>query len=110
MNTTSKAVGGAITQAKGALSTWWSAMTTVQPPQQSDNLTGTAIKEEEKGEEEESGFTSHIEIVPNSPTARANVQEIASEAAEEFLESEMAEARSETQLGGGHKEGEVFSV
>lgn len=31
VNTTSKAVGGAILQAKGALSNWWSAMTT-QPP------------------------------------------------------------------------------
>lgn len=30
VNTTSKAVGGALTQAKGALSNWWSSMTT--PP------------------------------------------------------------------------------
>lgn len=32
VNTTSKAVGGAILQAKGALSNWWSAMTITQPP------------------------------------------------------------------------------
>lgn len=31
VNTTSKAVGGAILQAKGAITNWWSAMTT-QPP------------------------------------------------------------------------------
>lgn len=32
VNTTSKAVGGAILQAKGALSNWWSSMTTAPPP------------------------------------------------------------------------------
>lgn len=32
VNTTSKAVGGAITQAKGALSNWWSAITTQPTP------------------------------------------------------------------------------
>lgn len=31
VNTTSKAVGGAILQAKGALSNWWSSMTTAPP-------------------------------------------------------------------------------
>lgn len=32
VNTTSKAVGGAISQAKGALSNWWSAITTQPTP------------------------------------------------------------------------------
>lgn len=30
VNTTSRAVGGALTQAKGAISSWWSAITTQQ--------------------------------------------------------------------------------
>lgn len=40
VNTTSKAVGGAISTAKGALSNWWSAMTT-QPPPLSNESTST---------------------------------------------------------------------
>lgn len=38
VNTTSRAVGGAISQAKGALSSWWSSITTAPPA----NSTGAA--------------------------------------------------------------------
>lgn len=69
------------------------------------------ISEEDLKDEEEE---VDIEIVANKgvdPVASTNhnVQEIACEA-EEFLESEVAEARSETELGAGHKTGEVFTV
>ncbi|EDW27506.1 GL20243 [Drosophila persimilis] len=47
VNTTSRAVGGAISQAKGAFSSWWSSITTV--PANPGNGTGT-LSDSEDGE------------------------------------------------------------
>lgn len=57
VNTTSKAVGGAILQAKGALSNWWSSMTTTPPAtvaqSSPDSAPASADDTEEDGQEPE---------------------------------------------------------
>ncbi|GAB0096347.1 late secretory pathway protein AVL9 homolog [Sergentomyia squamirostris] len=50
VNTTSKAVGGALLQAKGALSTWWSTITTTPPQAQTNSRPPTA--ESRNGQED----------------------------------------------------------
>lgn len=45
VNTTSKAVGGAILQAKGALSNWWSAISTHPPIQPSTDVSNSVHTE-----------------------------------------------------------------
>lgn len=130
MNTTTKAVGGAITNAKGALSNWWSSMTTHQAQQ---------LQTMAQDERHENVDDDDLEIVASVPVAedftvsvssrgdgrdgagtkRGVVQEIGMPA-EEFLESEVEVARQEvppgtdgmhtSEGGGGRTEGEVFTV
>ena len=94
VNTTSKAVGGAITQAKGAFSNWWSSMTTQQQQQQPQSA-GDPDRIEE-GEE----------VVDGRP-AKKDPQEIGTPA-EEFLESEVETARQEVPRE--HQVGDVFTA
>lgn len=136
VNTTSKAVGGAITQAKGAFSNWWSSMTT-QPKGQ---IGGGEANDQEELEGE--GDDDDLEIVEESHQQQQSksvksvvdqdrgqrrgvgqddnviINEIGTPA-EEFLESEMEVARKEVptirekqgvdeeQM---HKTGDVFTV
>lgn len=97
VNTTSKAVGGAITHAKGALSNWWSSMTTAQQ------------QIEQKGEGDrriaESVDEDDLEIV----VAAQEQQDVP---AEEFLESEVEVARKEVPPvpEKSSRAGDVFTV
>ena len=93
VNTTSKAVGGAITQAKGAFSNWWSSMTSQQ--QQQPQSAGDTDRIEE-GEE-----------VVDGRSPKQDPQEIGTPA-EEFLESEVETARQEVPRE--HQVGDVFTA
>lgn len=90
VNTTSKAVGGAITHAKGALSNWWSSMTTAQQ------------QNEQKGQIAEGVDENDLEIV-----VAAQEQDVP---AEEFLESEVEVARKEVPPESSSRTGDVFTV
>lgn len=61
VNNTSRAVGGALSQAKGALSNWWSAMTTA-PPIQATESVDEALEEPEESEEPEIEQNVEIEV------------------------------------------------
>ncbi|XP_017010797.2 late secretory pathway protein AVL9 homolog [Drosophila takahashii] len=50
VNTTSRAVGGAISQAKGAFSSWWSSITTAPPNASAAPATGANGQEGDAGE------------------------------------------------------------
>lgn len=119
-------MGGAITQAKGALSNWWSSMTTVQSP-------GNGSGEVQADGGRMSKVMEDLEIVTenvlegrvvddgggqgdnNNKTndVMESVQEVGSEA-EEFLESEVEEAKRQEEEGTSttttHKAGDVFTV
>lgn len=70
VNTTSRAVGGALMQAKGALSTWWSTITTPPPQPQGQTKAGerglekTAeeIQCDKRVEQEEDGGEQKVDI------------------------------------------------
>lgn len=49
VNTTSRAVNGAITQAKGAISSWWSAITTQPSYNEEDALDKRNVEGNNKG-------------------------------------------------------------
>lgn len=51
---TGKAVGGALSQAKGALSTWWSSVTTSYPTPTSPDAPSVETAEAKLGNEEKS--------------------------------------------------------
>lgn len=61
VNNTSRAVGGALTQAKGAFSNWWSSMTTAQPIQATESV-DEALEEPEESEEPEEATNLEIEV------------------------------------------------
>lgn len=74
VNTTSKAVGGAILQAKGALSTWWSAMTT-QPlvVAQSDTQESTQIVPTEHTScQDTKDISNYVDNVSQPSTAQSS--------------------------------------
>lgn len=120
VNTTSKAVGGALTQAKGAFSNWWSSITTTtEQEQRRDALS-------EKGDNQSEPESDGMVIVgeeERGSSMRGDGQEVlegmgmAEELgtpAEEFLESEMQVARKEVPQRQGddhsHRTGTVFTV
>lgn len=137
VNTTSKAVGGAITNAKGALSNWWSSMTTQQQvtTREDDGRAGNTTTTEDTNDNDDD-----LEIVAHLPVSedfarslsrrvvdREDDANVIAESrsveigtpAEEFLESEVEVAKQEVppvppllplaeeQL---HKAGDVFTV
>lgn len=61
VNNTSRAVGGALSQAKGAFSNWWSSMTTA-PPIQATESVDEAQEEPEESEEPEEATNLEIEV------------------------------------------------
>lgn len=85
VNNTSKAVGGAITSAKGALSSWWNSMTTQNKDnegRQSDE-SSTPPDEEDNGIEDDSDSEDEIIIEKQEPRVTVpndGIVEIAREA------------------------------
>lgn len=61
VNNTSRAVGGALSQAKGAFSNWWSSMTTA-PPIQATESVDEAHEEPEESEEPVEATNLEIEV------------------------------------------------
>lgn len=134
VNTTTKAVGGAITNAKGALSSWWSSVTTHQAQQlQQEPATMAQDERHENVDDDDLEIVASVPVAEDFSVSVSNrgdgrggegtkggvVQEIGMPA-EEFLESEVEVARQEVppgtddmhtrDSGRGRTEGGVFTV
>lgn len=69
VNNTSRAVGGALTQAKGAISSWWSAITTQPTIYNEDDALDTAAKQNLEGNGKNDENNSFDTIVNNAMDA-----------------------------------------
>lgn len=110
VNNTSRAVGGALSQAKGALSNWWSSMTTAPPIQATESVDEAEEEpeESEEPEEEEEKATKNVEIEVKLVKEKVNNTKKL-----EIIEEKekMVEIADEAEiLDSNRKVGDVFTV
>lgn len=104
VNNTSRAVGGALSHAKGALSNWWSSMTTA-PPIQATETVDEAEEEPEESEEPEEATNVEIEVKLVKEKVNNNKKlEIIEE------KEKMVEIADEAEILDSNKVGDIFTV